>query len=280
MTHIEILRHFFTPANLTSSERHTYTTHTMSLQDKIAVVTGASRGIGAAIAKAYAKEGAHIAIVYASPSSTESAEAVRKEIEQLGRKAILIQTDLVKADCGEVVLRETLKGFNTEKIDILVSNAGIFKENHTLEFDADLFDRTMAINVRAPAALVKSIAPHMPRGGRVVVISSMASTWFSPNMDIYCASKAAVNAMMKCWAVSLGKSHGITANAINPGFFPTDINSHFSDELLEMFKNKQAIDHRLAHTDDLTGLAVFLASEQSRWITGETVECSGGSSLG
>ncbi|THW60526.1 NAD(P)-binding protein [Aureobasidium pullulans] len=277
---IEILRHFFTPANLTSSERHTYTTHTMSLQDKIAVVTGASRGIGAAIAKAYAKEGAHIAIVYASPSSTESAEAVKKEIEQLGRKAILIQTDLVKADCGEVVLRETLKGFNTEKIDILVSNAGIFKENHTLEFDADLFDRTMAINVRAPAALVKSIAPHMPRGGRVVVISSMASTWFSPNMDIYCASKAAVNAMMKCWAVSLGKSHGITANAINPGFFPTDINSHFSDELLEMFKNKQAIDHRLAHTDDLTGLAVFLASEQSRWITGETVECSGGSSLG
>ncbi|THZ38520.1 NAD(P)-binding protein [Aureobasidium pullulans] len=277
---IEILRHFFTPANLTSFEHHTYTTHTMSLQDKIAVVTGASRGIGAAIAKAYAKEGAHIAIVYASPSSTESAEAVKKEIEQLGRKAILIQTDLVKADCGEVVLRETLKGFNTEKIDILVSNAGIFKENHTLEFDADLFDRTMAINVRAPAALVKSIAPHMPRGGRVVVISSMASTWFSPNMDIYCASKAAVNAMMKCWAVSLGKSHGITANAINPGFFPTDINSHFSDELLEMFKNKQAIDHRLAHTDDLTGLAVFLASEQSRWITGETVECSGGSSLG
>ncbi|THX47585.1 NAD(P)-binding protein [Aureobasidium pullulans] len=277
---IEILQHFFTPANLTFSERHTYTTHTMSLQDKIAVVTGASRGIGAAIAKAYAKEGAHIAIVYASPSSTESAQAVKKEIEQLGRKAILIQTDLVKADCGEVVLRETLKGFNTEKIDILVSNAGIFKENHTLEFDADLFDRTMAINVRAPAALVKSIAPHMPRGGRVVVISSMASTWFSPNMDIYCASKAAVNAMMKCWAVSLGKSHGITANAINPGFFPTDINSHFSDELLEMFKNKQAIDHRLAHTDDLTGLAVFLASEQSRWITGETVECSGGSSLG
>lgn len=113
----------------------------MSLQDKIAVVTGASRGLGAAIAKAYAKEGAHIAIVYASPSSTESAEAVKKEIEQLGRKAILIQTDLVKPDCGEVVLRGTLKGFDTEKIDILVSNAGIYKENHTLEFDAELFDR-------------------------------------------------------------------------------------------------------------------------------------------
>ncbi|CAD0083773.1 unnamed protein product, partial [Aureobasidium vineae] len=209
----------------------------MSLQDKIAVVSGASRGLGAAIAKAYAKEGAHVAIVYASPSSTQSAEAVKKEIEQLGRKAILIQTDLVKPDCGEVVLRETLKGFNTETIDILVSNAGIYKENHTLEFDAELFDR----------------------GGRIVVISSMAATWASPNMDIYSASKAAVNAMMKCWAVSLGKSHGITANAINPGFFPTDINAHFSDELLEKFKNMQAIGHRLADTDDLTGLAVFLA---------------------
>ncbi|KAI4747803.1 NAD(P)-binding protein [Aureobasidium sp. EXF-12298] len=252
----------------------------MSLQDKIAVVTGASRGIGAAIAKAYAKEGAHVAIVYASPSSTEQAEAVKKEIEELGRKAILIQTDLIKPDCGEVVMRETLKGFNTKTIDILVSNAGVYKENHTLEFDAELFDRTMAINVRAPASLVKSIAPVMPRGGRIVVISSMAATWAAPNMDIYSSSKAAVNAMMKCWAISLGKSHGITANAINPGFFPTDINAHFSDELLEMFKNKQAVDHRLANMDDLTGLAVFLASEQSRWITGETVECSGGSALG
>jgi 3-oxoacyl-[acyl-carrier protein] reductase len=120
----------------------------------------------------------------------------------------------------------------------------------------------------------------MPRGGRIVVISSMAATWASPNMDIYSASKSAVNAMMKCWAVSLGKSHGITANAINPGFFPTDINAHFSDELLEMFKNKQSVDHRLANMDDLTGLAVFLAGEQSRWITGETIECSGGSALG
>ncbi|KAI5195987.1 NAD(P)-binding protein [Aureobasidium subglaciale] len=252
----------------------------MSLQDKIAIVTGASRGIGAAIAKAYAKEGAHVAIVYTSPSSTESAETVKKEIEQLGRRAILIQTDLAKVDCGEVVLRETLQGFNTETIDILVSNAGIYKENHTLEFDPELFDRTMAINVRAPALLVKSIAPKMPKGGRIVVISSMAATWPSPTMDIYSASKAAVNAMLKCWAVSLGKSHGITANAINPGFFPTDINSHFSEELLEKFKNMQAVDHRLAHTDDLTGLAVFLGSEQSRWITGETIECSGGSSLG
>ena len=113
----------------------------MSLQDKIAVVTGASRGIGAAIAKAYAKEGEHVAIVYASPSSTQPAEAVKKDIEELGRKAILIQTDLIKPDCGEVVLQETLKGFNTETIDILVSNAGIYKENHTLEFDAELFDR-------------------------------------------------------------------------------------------------------------------------------------------
>lgn len=140
--------------------------------------------------------------------------------------------------------------------------------------------RTMAINVRAPASLVKSIAPAMPKGGRIVVISSMAATWASPNMDIYSASKAAVNAMMKCWAISLGKSHGITANAINPGFFPTDINAHFTDELLDMFKNKQAIGHRLAEMDDLTGLAVFLGSEQSKWITGETIECSGGSSLG
>ena len=138
----------------------------------------------------------------------------------------------------------------------------------------------MNINVRAPALLVKSIAPHMPQGGRIVVISSMASTWSSPTMDIYCASKAAINSMMKCWAMTLGKSHGITANAINPGFFPTDINAHFSDELLEMFKQKQVVGDRLAHTDDLTGLAVFLASEQSRWITGEVVNCSGGSTLG
>ena len=113
----------------------------MSLQDKIAIVTGGSRGIGAAIAKAYAKEGAHIAIVYASPSSTKSAEAVKDEIEKMGRKAILIQKDLAKEDCGEVVLRETLKGFSTKTIDILVSNAGIFKDNHTLEFDPELFER-------------------------------------------------------------------------------------------------------------------------------------------
>ena len=113
----------------------------MSLQDKIAIVTGSSRGIGAAIAKAYAKEGAHIAIVYASPSSTQQAEAVKAEIEQLGRKAILIQTDLAKENCGEVVLRETLKGFETKTIDILVNNAGIFGNNHTLEFDIDLYER-------------------------------------------------------------------------------------------------------------------------------------------
>lgn len=138
----------------------------------------------------------------------------------------------------------------------------------------------MAINVRAPALLVKSIAPHMPRGGRIVVISSMAATWINPTMDIYSGSKAAINAMMKCWAATLGKSHGITANGIAPGFFPTDINKDFDDETLEMFKRKQVVDHRLANSDDLTGLAVFLASEQSRWITGEVVNCSGGSTLG
>ncbi|TVY82910.1 3-oxoacyl-[acyl-carrier-protein] reductase FabG [Lachnellula suecica] len=189
----------------------------------MAVVTGASRGIGATIALTLAAKGIDVAIVFTSESSTAQAEAVSKQISDLGQRALLIRTDLTGYNCGNDVRDKVLRGFSTDKIDFLVNNAGITGAQDSLSIQLEQYERMMNINLRAPMLLVKALVPHMNRGGRIISMSSVLAREPYPGMDAYVASKVALEGLTRQWAVNLARSYGITANAIICGAVQTEM---------------------------------------------------------
>ncbi|TVY39635.1 Short chain dehydrogenase, partial [Lachnellula occidentalis] len=245
-------------------------------QNQIAIVTGGSRGIGAAISLKLASQGMDIAIIYTSPSSTPQAEELSKQITALGQKALLVRTNLAEADCGVVVRDAVLKGFQTEKIHVLVNNAGISDIQDSLSIELDHYTNIMNINLRAPMLLVKAIAPHMSRGGRIISISSGLVHEPVPGYDVYAASKAGVEALTRQWAVTFGKSAGLTANAVVCGAVETDILKNVPLEMFEPVMQKAAAAHRIATPDDIAQVVGFVASEGSRWVTGQCIGAHGG----
>jgi 3-oxoacyl-[acyl-carrier protein] reductase len=244
------------------------------LKNKVAVVTGASKGIGAGIAKGLAAEGAAVVVNYAS--SKEGAEAVVAEIAKNGGKAVAIQGDVAKASDVERIFAETTKAFG--RLDVLVNNAGVYGFAPLADITEEQFHRQFNINVLglilASQAAVKSFGAE---GGTIINISSVVSHLTPPASAVYSATKGAVDAVTRVLAKELGPKK-IRVNSINPGMVETEgtVTSGIIGSDFQTQSESQTPLGRIAKPDDITPIAVFLASQDSGWLTGETLLASGG----
>jgi 3-oxoacyl-[acyl-carrier protein] reductase len=246
-----------------------------TLSGKTALVTGASRGIGRASALALAKAGAQVLVHYAS--GAKEAAAVVAEIRKAGGRADAIAADLAAPD-GPHKLAKEVRAIVGDRLDILVANAGTSKAAAIEDYTVENFDRLFAVNVRAPFFLVQQLLPILHEGSSIVLMSSLAARAVVGTVSAYAATKGAVDTLVKHFASALG-ARGIRVNAVAPGVVQTDM-SNFTktDAGRDYTLGMQAL-KRLAEPDDIAGVVAFLASEDARWITGDTIHVDGGSKL-
>lgn len=246
----------------------------IKLSGKVAIVTGASKGIGAEIALQLAKEGASVVVNYAT--SKEGAERVVAEIVRNGGKAIAAQASMANEADIKHLFAETLKKFG--KVDILVNNAGVYDFIPLAEVTAEAFHRMFNINVLGLLLACREAAKHFGNsGGNIVNISSAASEAAIPTMSIYAGTKGAVNTITRCLATELGPRK-IRVNAVDPGLIDTEGTE--SKGIMESEFRKEAEVKtplgRLGKPEDIAPAVVFLASDDASWITGETLFIRGG----
>ncbi|MDM5226257.1 3-oxoacyl-[acyl-carrier-protein] reductase [Cytobacillus sp. NJ13] len=244
----------------------------MKLEGKAALVTGASRGIGREIALGLAKQGADIAVNY-SGSETRANEVV-DEIKALGRNAFAIQCDVSSSDSVANMVKETVEKFG--KLDILVNNAGITKDNLIMRMKEDEWDDVININLKGVFLCTKAVTRQMmkQRSGRIINISSIVGVSGNPGQANYVAAKSGVIGLTKTSAKELA-TRGITVNAIAPGFITTDMTDKLNEDVKEQML-KQIPLARFGDPADIANVAVFLASEDSRYMTGQTLHVDGG----
>ncbi|OZI58183.1 SDR family NAD(P)-dependent oxidoreductase [Bordetella genomosp. 4] len=241
-----------------------------ALAGKTALVTGGSRGIGAAIARALAEQGADVAITYGV--SRDKAEAVAMEIRALGRRAEVIAADA--SDAAQVVAAVDTTVAKLGKLDILVNNAGNFLTGTIDQLSLDDFDRTMSVNLRAVFAATLQAAKYLPDGGRIISIGScLARRAGRSGISLYAASKSALVGLTKGVARDLGK-RGITVNVIHPGPIDTDMNP--ADGASAASAAAALALPAYGHVNDIAATVVHLAGESGRYITGAEIDVDGG----
>jgi 3-oxoacyl-[acyl-carrier protein] reductase len=245
------------------------------LTDKTALVTGASRGIGRASALALAKAGARVLVHYATGEA--EAQAVVAEIRGLGGKADAVAADLAAAD-GPHSLARQVRAMAGERLDILVANAGISKAATIEEATVEDFDRLFAVNVRAPFFLVQQLLPILGDGASIVLVSSLAAHASVGNLSAYAATKGAIDTLVKHFASALG-ARGVRVNAVAPGVVDTEMSSLTKTEAGRHAALSMQALKRLAQPADIAQVIAFLASDEARWVTGDTVHVDGGSKL-
>jgi 3-oxoacyl-[acyl-carrier protein] reductase len=246
-----------------------------NLSGKTALVTGASRGIGRASALALAKAGAQVLVHY--NGGEKDATAVVADIRKAGGKAEKLSADLRAAD-GPHALAERVRAIVGDRLDILVASAGIAKAGTIEETTVEDFDALFAVNVRAPYFLLQQLLPVMCKGSSVVLLSSLAAHASVGTLSAYAATKGAIDTLVKHFAAALGE-RGIRVNAVAPGVVPTDMSGFAkTDAGREFTLGIQAL-KRMAQPDDIGAAIVFLASDEARWITGDTLRVDGGSKL-
>ena len=244
------------------------------LSNKVAVVTGASKGIGAGIAKALAAEGASVVVNYAS--SKEGADRVVSEIVNGGGKAIAVQGDVANAADVQRIFAETKNAFG--HVDVLVNNAGVYQFAALEDITEEQFHRQFNTNVLGLILATREAAKYFNGdGGNIINIGSTASQLTPPTTAVYTATKGAVDAVTRVLAKELGPRN-IRVNSINPGIVETE-GVHASGILGSDFQKQSEAQTplgRIAQPEDIAPIAVFLASSDSGWLTGETVLASGG----
>lgn len=242
------------------------------LENKVALVTGAGRGIGRAIAIALAEEGAEVIVNY--NGSEERAKEVKQTIEENGGKASIYKCNVSDFEACETMIREIVKEHG--HLDILVNNAGITKDGLIMKMKEEDFDRVLNVNLKGTFNTIRHSARQMlkQRSGKIINISSVSGILGNVGQANYAASKAGVIGLTKTMARELG-SRGITVNAIAPGFVDTEVTEVLSEEIREN-ACKQIILGRFGKPEDIANAAVFLASDKADYITGQVISVDGG----
>jgi 3-oxoacyl-[acyl-carrier protein] reductase len=240
-----------------------------SLDGKVALVTGSSRGIGRAIAERLARDGAMVVVNYAR--SADAAREVVSAIEATGGRAAAVQADVSRVEDVRRLVRETVERFG--RLDILVNNAGTAVYKPLVEAMEEDFDKTFALNARGTFFAMQEAARRMADGGRIVSLSTGGTVSGAPGASFYAGSKAAVEQFTKALAKEIG-GRGITVNAVSPGFTDTDMLGD-NPQFKEMGAQLSPLG-RLGKPEDVADVVGFLASEEARWITGQNVQAGGG----
>src|SRR6478735_127835 len=242
----------------------------LNLTNKAALVTGGSRGIGAAIAKRLAADGANVAITYTK--GVEAAASVVKEIERAGRKAIAIQADATDAAAVEAAVEKTVATFG--RLDVLVNNAGTAIPKTFVETTLEEMDRVLDINVRGVFVATQAALKHMHEGGRIIMIgSSVGERAVAPGLVPYAGTKGAVKMFTQALSRELG-SRGITVNNVQPGPIDTDLNPAAGDWAVPQ-KAATALE-RYGRVDEIAAAVAFIAGPESSYITGANLTVDGG----
>jgi 3-oxoacyl-[acyl-carrier protein] reductase len=241
-----------------------------ALSGKTALVTGASRGIGAAIARRLAADGANVAITYTK--GAEAAAAVVKEIEQLGRKAVAIQADAGDAAAVIAAVERTVSAFGG--LDVLVNNAGTAIPKTFEETSIEEMDKVVGINLRGVMVATQAALKHMGEGGRIITIgSSVGERVMTPGLVAYSATKGAVKMFSQGLAREIG-ARGITVNTVQPGPIDTDLNPAAGNWAVPQIATTSL--KRYGHVDDIAAMVAFVAGPEASYITGANLTVDGG----
>jgi len=244
----------------------------MLLDGRVAIVTGASRGIGKAVAIALAKVGAKVVINYAG--NAEAAEEVLKTITANGGQAITVQADVANAEAVDALIRQTVETYG--KIDILVNNAGITRDALLVRMKDEDWDAVMNTNLKGVFYCTKAVTKLMikQRSGKIINMASVVGLMGNASQANYAAAKAGVIGFTKAMAKELA-SRGITVNAIAPGFIATDMTHSLSDQVKGDLAARVPL-NRLGTAEDVAAVAVFLATDSANYMTGQTLNVDGG----
>lgn len=242
------------------------------LEGKVAIITGASRGIGSGIAKVFAQQGAHVAFTYSS--SAESAMALESELVALGSKAKGYQSNAANFDEAQKLVDDVIADFGT--VDILINNAGITKDNLLMRMSEEDFDKVIEINLKSVFNMTKAVQKIMlkNRAGSIVNMSSVVGVKGNAGQANYAASKAGMIGFTKSIALELG-SRNIRCNAIAPGFIETEMTAKLNEDVVKGWRDAIPL-KRGGSPEDVANVCVFLGSEMSAYVTGQVINVDGG----
>ena len=241
------------------------------LQDKVALITGGSRGIGAGIVRRFAEQGANVAFTYRS--SAESALAIEQELKDMGVKAKAFQSDAASFEQAEALVKAVIEEFG--RVDILINNAGITQDTLMLRMKEEQWDRVIEINLKSVFNLTKQVLRPMMknRGGSIINMSSIVGITGNAGQANYAASKAGIIGFSKSIAKEVG-SRNIRCNTIAPGFIETDMTDALNENVKAAYLNNIPM-KRLGKAEEVADVCVFLASDLSAYVSGQTISVCG-----